>query len=51
MADEKIVTPRDYTLSELKRQSRKAAQQAFVWGVLLGLVLGVLAHWLWKTMI
>lgn len=51
MADEKIVTARDYTLSELKRQSRKAAQKAFVWGVLLGIVLGVSVHWLWKTMI
>lgn len=51
MDDEKIVTARDYTLSELKRQARKAAQKAFVWGMFLGIVLGVLAHWLWKTMI
>lgn len=51
MDDEKIVTARDYTLSELKRQSRKAAQKAFVWGVLLGVIVGVLAHWLWSTMI
>ena len=51
MDDEKIVTARDYTLSELKRQSRKAAQKAFVWGMLLGVIVGVLAHWLWSTMI
>ena len=51
MNDEKIVTPRDYTISELKRQSRRVAQKAFVWGVVLGLIIGALAHWLWKTMI
>jgi hypothetical protein len=51
MDDEKIVTARDYTLSELKKQSRKAAQKAFVWGMLLGVIVGVLAYWLWSTMI
>lgn len=51
MDDEKIVTARDYTFSELKKQSRKAAQKAFVWGMLLGVIVGVLAYWLWSTMI
>lgn len=51
MEDEKIVTARDYTLIELKRQSRWAAQRAFVWGMLFGVILGVLAHWLWEKMI
>ena len=45
---EKVITPRDYTIIELRQQKEKAARQSFWHGMLVGVVAGIIVTLLWQ---
>lgn len=44
--DDKIVTPRDYTIIELRREYRRKVRKTFIAGLIAGLAIGVLLMWI-----
>ena len=46
--NEKVITPRDYTIIELRQQKEKAARQSFWHGMLVDVVAGIIVTLLWQ---
>ncbi|MBR1804643.1 MAG: hypothetical protein IJ775_07070 [Muribaculaceae bacterium] len=44
--EEKIITPRDYTLQELRREVRQRTRRSLLLGLLIGIAVGALLMWL-----